>query len=127
MEGRHKNIKEGELNEVPEFYKSMSNSVSINRLRSLDIKLDIPYIVEYIYGTNYLETFEVPFKTRFKNIPLVVGLYDTSELGVDKVRMILPNNQNLTVTTEGVTIGTASAPAKIGGRYKLRVYNLDLV
>lgn len=125
MEGKPK-LKEGPLNEIPEFYKSIADSPSIGRLQSLSIRVDVPYIVEFIQGINYSESFDVEFTNKFKQIPLVVGLYETTELGSDKTRPILPNNQNLVVYTDRVTIGTASFPAKIGGKYKLRVYNLDI-
>jgi hypothetical protein len=113
--------------QTPEFYKSISNNPSVNRLRSLDSRLQVPYIIEYLSGQLIDTSMEIPFKRTYRNIPLVVGIYDTEELGEAKARPLLPNNQNMTVTRSGVTIGNSSFPAKIGGRFRLRVYNLPII
>lgn len=116
----------GGLNPIPEFYESLANAPTLTRLRSLNLKVGSPYIVEFLSGQILTETFTIPFLGKYKNIPLVIGLFDTTYLGQPKVRPIFPNNQNLVVTTKDVTLGTSLYPAQVGGRFSLRVYNLDI-
>lgn len=119
-EGR-KHLKEGELDKVPEFYKNLAGGPKAGRLRSLNVKLQSPYIIKFISGKIISEPQTVDFGTTFKNIPLVVGLLKkTTGLTVP----IYPNNFFFTTTESNIVFnGNFTA---IGDQYKLRIYNLDI-
>jgi len=125
-EHNNETIEPGKLDETPEFYKGLANQPSIQRLRGMDIKVALPYIVEFLSGTFNSTSQELKFKTKFKKPPLVVGLYEVDEFSTKKTRQIFPNNQEMSVTTTTVTLGTVSFPMTPNYKYHLRVYNLDL-
>lgn len=120
-------IKEGKLNNRPTFYRSLTKNMTISRLRDLDVKVNLPYITEYLEATATLETVTIKFKETYKKIPLVLGLFIHSELGQEVCQPIFPDNTWMFVEQDKVTIGKVGGnELEAGDRVKLRVYNLDL-
>ena len=114
----------GSLNPTPEFYKSIPNNPSINRFRSLGIRVNTPFITEILKGrVTSLNPFRINFKRSFKRVPLVLGLLTKASDG--KTIQIYSDNQYIRVITRTYV---ELNPNFIfdGDRYKLRVYNLDL-
>lgn len=122
-----KTIEEKGLEDNPEFYRSIPNNPSVGRIRGADIK-NVAFIVEYIKETavSAIPTFK--FVTKFKKVPLVLGLIETSVLGQRVCRQLLPNTRDMTVEIDKVTIlGPSGLGISIGDKINLRIYSLDLI
>lgn len=114
----------GSLNPTPEFYKSVPNNPSINRFRSLGIRINTPFITEILKGrVTSLNPFRINFRESFKRIPLVLGLL--TKVSDGKTIQIFPDNEYIRVVTR-TYIELNPNFVFDGDRYKLRVYNLDL-
>lgn len=120
-------IDAGKLNDKPGFYKSLTNNATISRLRGLDVKTNMPYIVEFLEGTANLEFLTLKFTQKYKQVPLVLGLIERSDLGQRVTIPIQPDNTWMFVSLTEVRIGkTGGNELKTGDRVRLRVYNLDM-
>lgn len=120
-------IEEKSLDPIPVMYKSLSNNPKRDILKTLNIKVNVPIISEFLEGTCYKTTDNfVPFKQKYKKIPLVLGLvYLASPSNITVVEY--PQGRLTTVTKDGVFIGrSGSVITPIGSKYKLRVYNIDI-
>lgn len=126
-----KQLKEKGLERRPEFYGSIPNNPSIGRLRDIAIRERLPFIVEFIEGVAHSKVMRHKFQTKFKKKPLVTGLIETTGVSpfgatYKVVRPLFPDNNYLTVTLDGVTVGNPLFDAiGIGDKYRLKVYNLD--
>ena len=117
---------EGELLKTPEFYSSLTDRPNVNRLRSLDIKVNVPYISEYVeFVAPSTSAYSIRFKEKYKATPLVLGLYETTAYTGERVtKPIYTDGLFLRVNTEGLTVGTFFG-LTAGDKFRLRVYNLD--
>lgn len=128
---RNRTMKEGGLEKRPEFYGSIPNNPSVGRLRDIAIRSRLPFVVEFIEDVAHSQVMRHKFKTKFRKKPLVTGLIETTGVtflgtGGRVVRPLFPDNNYLTVTLDGVQIGSALFQAiSVGDKYRLKVYNLD--
>lgn len=111
------------LEKVPEFYKSLGNDATVNRLKGMDVRLRVPVIELFIRGKCPSTVNTIYFNKSFTKKPLVTGLLRAPD---GTVKRLFPNNEQLTVSYAYVTIGSTSFPVTAGSIYHLKVYNLDL-
>lgn len=117
-------LTEQPLTQIPEFYSSIPNNPSVDRLASIDVKVNLPYITEYIENIATTATMTENFKKKYKKIPLVLGLGNRTDfLGNAVMAQLLPDGVYVFPTKTAVTIKNLT----VGGKYRLRVYNLDMI
>lgn len=116
-------LQEQPLNQIPEFYTSIPNNPNVDRLSGIDVKINLPYITEYIENIAQSSTMIENFKKKYKKIPLILGIGNRTDfLGNPVMAQLLPDGVNILPTITGVTIKGLT----VGGKYRLRVYNLDM-
>lgn len=114
----NKEIKEVELNTVPEFYKSPTANPSLGRMAgNIEVKSNIPVIVETIRTVVPTTDFKYYFRKTYKEVPLVQGIAGDKT----SISLITPNNTNVIVTTTYVNLKDF-----LGGTIYLNVYDLSL-
>jgi hypothetical protein len=120
-------IQEGKLNEIPDFYRSLTKNMTLSRLKNLSVKTNMPFVTEFISGQVTLTTLTLRFQQKYKQIPLVLGLIRRSDLGQRVTIPIQPDNTWMFVEKSQVVIGKVGGnELQSGDIVKLRVYSLDL-
>jgi len=116
-------MREGGLNPVPEYYRSTTGNVTVDRLRGLDTRFRIPVIELFLSGICQDTQNTILLPIVFHRVPLITGLLQAPDESTMRLR---PDNEYLTVTESYIIIGSGGFPVTAGSRYHIKVYNLDL-
>lgn len=116
-----KNIEEGGLNEVPQFYYSLADNSTRGRLKDIDVRKGYPYVNEILEGTIASGTIQIYFNKKiYKFPPYVTGIVESNSGEVRKLPVVSDIYLGK-VTTGKVELVNLNSNYR---RYKLRVYNL---